>query len=358
MADAGAGDHHPARGRYSPAIAGRHSGALLDNVGQVLGYWIMASLPERTTVFPVAMREIRFHGPHPAAGERLECLVKITEVTNESLVADMQLVHNGQVWAEFHGWRDRRFDSNPEIRRADRTPEVATLSKEQPARWALVHEQWPDLATRELIMRNYLAGGERDDYDRHPPRGRRQWLLGRIAAKDAVRQLLWGDGEGGIFPAELRVANDRYGRPYVSGAYGRTLPEHTVSLAHRGEVGVAIARYGPCGIDVEEVKLPAESTLDAAFGASERELFDGLGGTDVWFARFWTAKEAVAKLRGTGLKGEPRDFEVVTASPEELTVRAGGTDYRVHCASVTNLPASMPRDYVVSWTEIEKENRK
>ena len=156
---------------------------------------------------------------------------------------------------------------------------------------------------------------------------------------------------------ELRVANDRYGRPYVSGAYGRTLPEHTVSLAHRGEVGVAIARYGPCGIDVEEVKLPAESTLDAAFGASERELFDGLGGTDVWFARFWTAKEAVAKLRGTGLKGEPRDFEVVTASPEELTVRAGGTDYRVHCASVTNLPASMPRDYVVSWTEMEKENR-
>lgn len=131
-------------------------GALLDNVGQVLGYWIMSRLPERTTVFPVAMREIRFHGPHPAPGERLECLVKITSLTGEFLDADMQLVHNGQVWAEFTGWRDRRFDSNPEIRQADRTPERSTLSKEQPGGWALVHEQWPDLATRELIMRNYL----------------------------------------------------------------------------------------------------------------------------------------------------------------------------------------------------------
>jgi phosphopantetheinyl transferase len=301
------------------------------------------------------MREIRFHGPHPAPGERLECLVRITGLTKEFLDADMQLVHHGAVWAELTGWRDRRFDSTAHIRQADRTPERSTLSHEQPGGWALVHEQWPDLATRELIMRNYLAGTERDDYDRHPPRGRRLWLLGRIAVKDAVRHLLWGDGEGGIFPAELRVANDEGGRPYVTGAYGRTLPELTVSLAHCGEVGVALARYGPCGIDVEEIKPRTESTVDAALGARERALFDELGGGDLWFARFWTAKEAVAKLRRTGLRGEPRDFEVVAAATDELTVCAGGTDYRVHCTGITNLPALPPRDYVVSWTEGESE---
>ncbi len=31
-------------------------GALLDNVGQVLGYWIMATHERRTVVFPVRMR--------------------------------------------------------------------------------------------------------------------------------------------------------------------------------------------------------------------------------------------------------------------------------------------------------------
>ena len=331
-------------------------GALLDNVGQVLGYWIMSRLTERTTVFPVGMREIRFHGPHPAPGERLECLVKITALPEEFLDADMQLVHGGQVWAEFTGWRDRRFDSTPHIRQADRTPERSTLSHEQPGGWALVHEQWPDLATRELIMRNYLAGAERDAYDRRPPRGRRQWLLGRIAAKDAVRQFLWAGGEPEMFPAELRIGNDDAGRPHATGAYGRELPPLTVSLAHRGEVGVAIARHGRCGIDVEEVVPRAESTVDAALGAGEQALFAGLAGDpERWFARFWTAKEAVAKLLGTGLRGEPRAFEVVAAGPDALTVRAAGTDHAVHCADVESVPGAPPRRYVVAWTEETKE---
>ncbi|WP_410615259.1 beta-ketoacyl synthase N-terminal-like domain-containing protein [Amycolatopsis sp. lyj-109] len=331
-------------------------GALLDNVGQVLGYWIMSRLPERTTVFPVAMREIRFHGPHPAPGERLECLVRITGLTEEFLEADMQLVHHGQVWAEFTGWRDRRFDSTPHIRQADRTPERSTLSHEQPGGWALVHEQWPDLATRELIMRNYLAGSERDAYDRRPPRGRRQWLLGRIAAKDAVRHWLWAHGEPEMFPAELRIGNDEAGRPFATGAYGRELPPVTVSVAHRAEAGVAIARHGPCGIDIEEVVPRAESTVEAALGPGELALFASLpGDPEQWFARFWTAKEAVAKLRGTGLRGEPRDFEVVAAAPGELTVRVAGHEYRVRCADVENLPGAPPRRYVVAWTEETKE---
>ncbi|MCR6482421.1 polyketide synthase dehydratase domain-containing protein [Amycolatopsis sp. OK19-0408] len=342
------GDRHARAVLTTPAAPG----ALLDNVGQVLGYWIMSRLTDRTTVFPVAMREIRFHGPHPAPGERLECLVKITSLTEEFLDADMQLVHRGRVWAEFTGWRDRRFDSTPDVRQADRTPERSTLSKEQPGGWALVREQWPDLATRELIMRNYLAGAERDAYEHRPPRGRRQWLLGRIAAKDAVRQFLWAGGEPEMFPAELRIGNDEAGRPFATGAYGRVLPPLTVSVAHRGEVGVAIARHGPCGIDVEEVAARSGSTVDAALGAGEQALFASLAGDpERWFARFWTAKEAVAKLLGTGLRGEPRDFEVVAAGAAELTVRAAGRDHRVRCADV----AHPPRRYVVAWTEETKE---
>lgn len=130
----------------------------------------------------------------------------------------------------------------------------------------------------------------------------------------------------------------------------------TISVAHRAETGVAIARFGPCGIDVEEVAPRVESTVDAAFGPAERALFAAQeGDPDVWFARFWTAKEAVAKLRGTGLRGEPRDFEVVAATPEALTVRVAGHDHHVRCTETANLPGAPPRRYVVAWTEETKE---
>ncbi|MGW0961873.1 beta-ketoacyl synthase N-terminal-like domain-containing protein [Streptomyces gelaticus] len=335
-------------------------GALLDNAGQLLGYWIMSQLPTRTTVFPVGMREIRFHGAHPAPGERLDCLIRIVSVTETTLEADMQLVRRGRVWAEFKGWRDRRFDSDPHIRQVDREPEHHTLSEPQPGGWVLLHERWPDLATRELIMRNMLAGEERAAYDARPPRGRRQWLLGRIAVKDVVRRRLWDAGGGGIFPSELRVANEPTGRPYATGAYGRTLPDLHVSLAHRAEAAVAIAGRGPCGIDIEEEIERPDGTLEVALDAQERDLLASLvrdtGEPEArWFTRFWTAKEAVGKARGTGLAGAPKNFEIHTATGTALTVRAGGDTYHVRHRTISNPPGLPPRNYVVAWTTAHDE---
>ena len=40
-------------------------------------------------------------------------------------------------------------------------------------------------------MRQYLGVAERAEYSQRTPRAARQWLLGRIAVKDAVRQWLW-----------------------------------------------------------------------------------------------------------------------------------------------------------------------
>lgn len=341
-------------------------GALLDNVGQILGYWIMATRSERTVVFPVGMREMRFHGPHPAPGTEVACLVRITSLTDTVLEADVQLSVAGAVWAELRGWQDRRFDNDPHTRPVERFPERNTLSEARPGGWSLVHERWPDLASRDLIMRNSLGGQERSEYAGHAPRGRRQWLLGRIAVKDAVRQWLWDHGEGPVFPAELRVRNDGMGRPYVTGAHGRELPPLDVSLAHRAEAGVAIVRPhtpapGP-GIDIEEVTARDPQAMATVLGADELRLLRTLcatgGGTDdrteaLWFTRFWAAKEAVAKAEGTGFGGRPRDFAVLEAAPagDELIV-SGRLEraYAVRCAPAANPPGLTDRAYVVAWT--------
>nr|WP_234439136.1 4'-phosphopantetheinyl transferase superfamily protein [Streptomyces sp. NRRL B-3229] len=338
-------------------------GALLDNVGQILGYWIMATRPERSVVFPVQIRELRFYGPHPRPGTEVECLVSVTSLTDAVLEADVQLTVHGEVWAELTGWRDRRFDNDPRIRAAGRFPERNLLSEARPGGWSLVHERWPDLASRELIMRNLLSGAERAEYAAHAPRGRRQWLLGRIAVKDAVRRWLWDHGEGPVFPAEIRVRNDESGRPRVTGLHGRTLPALDVSLAHRAEAGVAIVRPrttgpgpGP-GIDIEEVAERDAATLSTALGGGElallRERSAVTGEPEaLWFTRFWAAKEAVVKAEGTGFGGRPRDFAVVEVADGDRLLVLGRLKrvYSVRHTRTGNPPGLPDRDYIVAWT--------
>ncbi|MEW1824473.1 beta-ketoacyl synthase N-terminal-like domain-containing protein [Streptomyces sp. NPDC088196] len=336
-------------------------GALLDNVGQILGYWIMSTLTERTVVFPVGMREMRFYGPHPRPGTEVDCLVRITSLTDTALEADVQLTVDGVVWAELTGWQDRRFDNDPQTRPVERFPERNTLSEARPGGRTLLNERWPDLASRDLIMRNSLSSVERSQYEEHPPRGRRQWLLGRIAVKDAVRQWLWGHGEGPVYPAEIRVHNDESGRPYVTGLHGRTLPPLDVSLAHRAEAAVAIVRPhapgpGP-GIDIEEVVERPPATLTTALGAEELALLQAqliaTGESEaLWFARFWAAKEAVAKAEGTGFRGRPRDFAVFQVASGTRLLVSGRLEraYTVHYEPAGNPPNLPDRTYVVAWT--------
>ncbi|GAA1906517.1 type I polyketide synthase [Streptantibioticus ferralitis] len=345
-------------------------GALLDNIGQLLGYWIAATRTERTIVFPVGMRQLRFFGPSPRPGTELHCHIRVTELTDTVLGADAQLRCGDAVWAEVLGWQDRRFDSYADTRPVERRIELNTLSTPRPGGWVLLYERWRDLASRDLVMRRHLGSAERARYERLPPRGRRAWLLGRIAVKDAVRRWLWEQGEGPVFPAEIEVLNDPTGRPRVSGAHGRTLPGLDVSLAHRGGAAVAIvwpARSGGpgIGIDVEEVAERPTQTLRVAFGPAERELLAARqaadGGTDeLWFTRFWAAKEAVAKAEGTGLRGRPRQFAVVAAAPSTLLVTVAGPGgprtHRVRCAEVGGPPGGPGRDYVVAWTTDESEN--
>nr|WP_307821824.1 polyketide synthase [Streptomyces coffeae] len=347
-------------------------GALLDNVGQLLGYWIMATRTERTVVFPVALRRLRLFGPPPAPGTALECVVRIVSLSDTTLEADMQLHVGGVVWAELNGWQDRRFDNHPRTVAAQRFPQRNTLSSARPGGWVLVHERWPDLASRDLIMRNHLGAAERAAYERHAPRGRRQWLLGRIAAKDAVRQWLWEHGEGPVFPAEIRIQEDERGRPCATGAHGRALPELEVSLAHRAEAGVAVVRPRPpggrglLGIGIEAVGDPGGGTPVAD---REREALaavcDATGVPEArWVAAFRAAHRAVTAAEGTPVPGRAPETAVVAAGPgwllaevsEVSGVSAVSADsgpprrYRMRCAETANPPGLPVRDYAVAWT--------
>ncbi|HEY2834221.1 MAG TPA: beta-ketoacyl synthase N-terminal-like domain-containing protein [Sporichthyaceae bacterium] len=341
-------------------------GALLDNVGQILGCWIMARGVDRTLVFPIGMRAIRFHAPAPAPGVQVSCHIRIVECSEETLAADVQLCVPGPggrdvVWAEVSGWRDRRFDSDAASLPVERCVERNAHGTVQPDGWVLMVDHSADLATRDIVMRRYLSAAERQLAERQPPRRRRGWVLGRLAVKDAVRHLLWADGEGPLWPAEIFVGNDENGKPRVSGMHGRVLPGLEVSVAHCADTAVAVARpaagFG-VGIDIEQVSERPPGTVEFALAPAERDVLAACLATgdspEVWFTRFWAAKEAVAKARGTGLQGRPRDFAVVSAQTRQIwvTVADEGSEkpatYCVDISCITSRSGLPPRTYVVA----------
>ncbi|WP_216215324.1 beta-ketoacyl synthase N-terminal-like domain-containing protein [Amycolatopsis aidingensis] len=211
-------------------------GALLDNVGQLLGCWLMATQRERLLAFPASIDSIVVFGPPLPAGTRVGCTVRVRIPRPETLEMAAQIVHNGQVWAEISGWQDVRLDCDRHAHRVYAFPRDNLLARRQQDGWWRVADPWTSVAARELYAGVYLSAPERAEYERVPPRRRRDWLLGRIAIKDAVRSMLAEPA----FPAEILVTGDE--EPSVRGHHGRWLPELRVSLAPGAEPGVVLAK--------------------------------------------------------------------------------------------------------------------
>jgi phosphopantetheinyl transferase len=312
-------------------------GALLDNAGQLMGYWVMLHTDRDRLAFPVAIERIRFFGPQPAPGQSVECRVWVTKVDETLVSADLELCCGGVVWAQIEQWSDRRFETDEVIWPVLRYPEDHLLADPGDSPYVLVRERWKSSASRELIMRRYLTESERREYESKNPRAQRQWLLGRMAAKDAVRRWLRAHGGGPLFPAQIRVDNDERGRPLVSGPFQQDL---RVSIAHKEGLAVAIVGEGTdAGIDLELIAPRPERFADMVLTESEQALQPDNGGRDEWLTRLWTGKEAAAKARGTGLSGRPRDFEVSRIDGGRMRVADSWIESR------------REGDFIVSWTE-------
>ncbi|MFD3556662.1 beta-ketoacyl synthase N-terminal-like domain-containing protein [Streptomyces goshikiensis] len=330
-------------------------GALLDAAGQLFGHWMQLRLPVDRLVFPATVDRIRFHGPPPAPHALVAVTARVREVRDVSVRGDLELCDAaGRVWARIDGWTYRRFGADERVWPMKFTPEVCGIGEPQPAGWCLARRRWTDPASQELVMRRYLGAAERAAYERLAPRARAPWLLGRIAAKDALRQLLWDGGAGPVFPVEVPVGNDPSGRPVVGGALAAGV---RLSIAHKDRLAVAIADPGRrVGIDVEPVTADPDALIRVALTPDELRLAEELAARDATglpaaLTALWCAKEAAAKAHGTGLGGRPRDWRVTddpgSDHPGGLRVASpdgrGGPSYPVRTAP-------LPEDHVVAWT--------
>jgi len=287
-------------------------GALLDNAGQLFGYWVMIQNDHDRMAMPVAIRRLSFFGPHPTRGDRLDCTVRIRRHEARAVVADLQLAAGGRVWCAIDDWEDRRFDTDDRLWPVMRYPEDNLLGEPRPGGWIWFADHYRAAPTRDQLARRFLGEKERAAYDAQPPKTQRAWLSGRIAAKDAVRAMT----KRSMFPVEVALESDAEGRPRVVAP-----PGLSVSIAHKGEVAVAIAAAGrDVGIDVELVEPRDRAFAETAFSDDELRLIAPSDDRDEWLTRLWAAKEAAGKARGTGLAGNPRRLRVTDRTGERVLV--------------------------------------
>ena len=134
-------------------------------------------------------------------------------------------------------------------------------------------------------------------------------LEGRRQSALAYEELCRGlREEYGIEEAPAFEYNE-HGKPHLQGR-----PDIHFSLSHcRAAVGCLLSD-APCGLDIEIIRPLRPALAEHTMNAVEQALIQQSPTPDITFVRLWTQKEAVLKLRGTGISEGLRD----ALSPESL----------------------------------------
>jgi phosphopantetheinyl transferase len=291
-------------------------GGLIDAAGQVLGMWAFRTATVDWLALPYRVDRLETWEPLPPPGTLVECVVRIRESGPRLVKGDIEVVWDGRLCLRITGWQDVRFESDHRMWSVMIYPEHCLLAEPQPDGYVVVPHVRRAPWSEEYLARRYLSAPERAELERAPAGRRLRKLYGRVAAKDAVRQLLDSLGHDAVYPVEVRVESAPDGRPLVSGPFEEDV---RVSLAHTDDMSVALAAIGADpGIDAERVEPRDDGFLRMAFGEAELGLLPKAGERDEWLTRLWCAKEAVGKARGTGLAGDPRSIAADEVAGERI----------------------------------------
>ena len=358
-------DHRPPLLQIDPAV--------LDAASHLIGYWVAERFSVDLSFFPFACREYRQYGAWPGAGSRIVCQASIRLATPVGDGAALEFLDkvgrpllrldaanaspetpppgyetcrltpasawieanfrfigsDGRLLAQLDGWSDRYFSISHRFYRSRLWPrreflsEPVSLSPPGAVIRRIDREREAYLDQGGGIWKRVLAHltlsrRERGRWYELPKQGERQteWLLGRVAAKDAVRQ--WVRERHGIeiAPADIEILPDQFGRPVVEcpALQGRAVPAVSISHDRAAVLGIAAEADERVGIDHANLREDrAFGMLEIGFTPAELALLPTGEPAErgVNLLRFWCGKEAAAKASGGGLQGDPRKWSVV-----------------------------------------------
>lgn len=286
---------------------------------------------------PFRCQRIHYYAASVPAGTRLRCALRLVNVTVRTFQVDILVTDmSGHPIMKIDGWEEvggravrtlHDFVMNP-AKNFITMPLPAAILPTPDAQiiGALYVNDTPDffISNQELwlnaLASAVLTANERENYAQMggvAPR-RLEWLLGRTAAKEAVRRLLVQNYNVYESSADVLIWKDNLGKPHPLGDWESQVSNPIdLTIAHtEGLILGAATAQGRIGLDVESVKRDlTEDFLRGVFTLEEQELATKSGDGPTAVLRFWCAKEAISKALGVGIRFAPTDLKIRDSDP-------------------------------------------
>jgi acyl transferase domain-containing protein len=250
---------------------------LLDAAGQVVAYWFWEAIEKGTDLFPYRVGAFHCYAPAPPTGTLLECRVVRRFESDAVIHSDIEVLDRaGKVYYRLDNWETRRFPQPPRFLRLRIDPRATYISTPWKEPLAAIagkrgvtccrveglpqaflessHSVWLKtlaylvLNRRERATWDNLQASAKERYD---------WLLGRCAAKDAVRMLVQERCGEQLCAADVEIVADTSGRLAVEGAWKQRLGVNpVVALANSGTAGAVAALNAA---DLAEIDLASRA---------------------------------------------------------------------------------------------------
>ena len=343
----------------------RMDGALLDAVGQLAAYWLTEKYSWDWTCFPFQVGHYTQYADPPAAGTRLICRGDVAHRDGVRIEAHFDVFdEQGRLIMRAANWGSRTFTIARNLHHFRIDPVTRFMSQQwmqealaprgmaacllQPFAEGYL-DQGGGLWQR-MIANLVLNADERRLFYRELPAvgpRREEWLVGRIAAKEAVREWLAQQHGLRLSSADIEISNAPNGQPYVSRVWGLpagiAAPVVSISHSQRGALAACAPAGAQLGVDFQRLeRIDAEDLIAGAFSDAEtRQFLRTLPVTAQKHAAvsLWSAKEAAAKAAGSGLEGRPQDWSIVAVEAGRgdgqvlARIRHGARDYLVELYS-------------------------
>jgi 3-oxoacyl-(acyl-carrier-protein) synthase/phosphopantetheinyl transferase/malonyl CoA-acyl carrier protein transacylase len=316
-------------------------GSLLDQMGQSIGLFLHLYMDENRVSFPVRVKEVRFYQDMFDQSGVFESYCVIRQIGDRFITGDIIYLRDGLVWAIARGWVNQRLGMDISLWESVNHPWRSVLAQQIAPGVYYYDSHNPTRSAGYFLVLCYLSAKEKGRADELATRGAQiDFLSGRVALKDAVRSWLHHEGDPYLYPIEVTVDYDENGKPIVRDRDGEEFPNRPeVSVAHSHGHGVAMVDTVPVGIDIEKIEPRDEAVWRLALTDQERELARSQGDTDEWMTRFWVAKEACAKRRGSGLEAAPKQIQIDRVEGESL-----------HVGEVWVDTSRTDDGYIIGWT--------
>lgn len=322
--------------------------ALLDQLGHVTAFWIAQGAGTDFSSFPSSIARIDLGAARSEStgGASIAGRISFRDAHDEVvsgpaearfLQGDFEAhLPDGTLLMRATGWRDRFFRVPHEFYEARFRPREAWYgapleafaAQEGVTLWQVPAfppgflEDAGGIWMRVLAS-TVLSGTERAEWAALPAAGkrRRDWIVGRIALKEAARAWIAAQGGPLLLPADIVIRVAEGGKPYLDGTgLGLVVPEVSLSHVQGRAVAVAAPPGQAAGIDIELSGRADRSLLeDGAFAPEELALMTGADPLTGW-----CAKEAVAKALGQGLNGRPKAYALTAFATGRAEIRAPG----------------------------------